>query len=294
MAVLKGLLERELLNMTALNEKKVQLESLLAPLGKVVVGFSGGIDSTLVLAEALRVLGKDRVLAVVANSVLFADEEYTRAISLAKSLKANVRGITIDYLANAHIAANEPETWYYSKQLFYQQLNQIAKEGGYQAVLDGMIMDDLNDFRPGLVARNEAGAISVLQKAGFYKDDVRGLAKSLGLHNWNKAASCSIASRFPYYTQLTPAKIKQVMQAEKYLRDLGFPVVRVRYHNEIARIEVPVEELNRLVEQHDRVQEALVSFGFKYVTVDMAGFKSGRMNDDLSVATKQRLTVKQK
>lgn len=280
--------------MTKLSDKQQRLESLIKPFGKVVVGFSGGIDSTLVLEETLRVLGKDHVLAVVANSVLFSDEEYQKALSLAKKLGANVRGITIDYLSNRHIAANEPETWYYSKKLFYERITEIAKEGGYQAVFDGMIMDDLNDFRPGLVARNEAGAISILQKADFYKTDVRRLAKELGLHNWNKVASCSISSRFPYYTPLTPAKINQVMRSEKYLRELGFPIVRVRYHNEIARIEVPTTDLPALIAKHDQIQAALTTFGFKYITVDMAGFKSGRMNDDLSATTKQKLTVDKK
>jgi uncharacterized protein len=173
-------------------------------------------------------------------------------------------------------------------------MTEIATEGHYDAVFDGMIMDDLSDFRPGLIARNEAGAVSVLEKAGFYKKDVRELAKKLGLNNWNKVASCSISSRFPYYTKLTTERISRVMKSEKFLRDLGFPIVRVRFHNEIARIEVPADRLNDLISQHDRVQDALTSYGFKYVTVDMAGFKSGRMNDDLSQATKAKLTATEK
>lgn len=280
--------------MTELDQKQRKLESIIKQYSRVVVAFSGGIDSTLVLAEALKVLGRDNVLAVVANSELFTNEEYDKAIALAKDLKATVRGVNIDYLSNVHIVANEPETWYFSKKLFYNRMTEIATEGHYDAVLDGMIMDDLSDFRPGLIARNEAGAVSVLEKAGFYKKDVRELAKKLGLNNWNKVASCSISSRFPYYTKLTTERISRVMKSEKFLRDLGFPIVRVRFHNEIARIEVPADRLNDLISQHDRVQDALTSYGFKYVTVDMAGFKSGRMNDDLSQATKAKLTATEK
>ncbi len=275
--------------MKTLTQKREMLTQLLKTYNKVTVAFSGGIDSTLVLAQAIKVLGKDNVLAVVANSELFTDEEYDKAISLAHDLNATVQGITLHYLDNPHIAANEPESWYYSKKLFYQGLSQAAHDFRADAVLDGMIMDDLKDFRPGLVARDEAGAVSPLEKADFYKSDVREMAKELGLTNWNKVASCSISSRFPYYTTITPEKIQQVMASEGYLRKLGFETVRVRYHNEIARIEVPDDRLTELVAQHDQIQTALTKFGFKYVTIDLAGFKSGRMNDSLSPETKKKL-----
>ncbi len=136
------------------------------------------------------------------------------------------------------VAANNPDSWYYSKKLLYAHLNQLAKEQGYNYVLDGMIMDDLNDFRPGLKARTEAGVRSVLQEAGLYKTEVRALSKEIGVPVWNKPASCSLASRIPYGTKLDKRKIDQVEKAERFIMKLGIETVRVRYHGQVARIEV--------------------------------------------------------
>ncbi len=272
-----------------LSDKQVVLNDTLKNMDKVLVAFSGGIDSTLVLKSALDVLGKDNVLAVVANSALFTDEEFDKAMALAKELGANVMGTELDYLADEHIANNTPETWYYSKKMFYSRMNEIAAEKGIKHVLDGMIMDDNADFRPGLVARNEAGAESVLQMADFYKDDVREAAKNLGLKNWNKVASCSISSRFEYNTKLTVASINRVMAAEKFLRNMGFAIVRVRDHGEIARVEVPADMLIDFVANSAKINAELQSLGYEFVTVDMAGFKSGRMNEQLDEATKASL-----
>lgn len=275
--------------MKTLSEKKAQLIENLKQMDKVIVAFSGGIDSTLVLKMAIETLGHDNVLAVVANSELFTDEEFNKAVDLAKALDAQVLTTELNYLSNSEIANNTPKTWYYSKQMFYQRLNEIAADQGYAHVLDGMIMDDNSDFRPGLRARDEAGAESVLQSAGFYKIDVRQLAKELDLNNWNKVASCSVSSRFPYNTPLTLTKINQVMQSEKFLRDLGFPTVRVRYHENIARVEVPEAQIAAFLTHSQQVNQALQQAGFEFVTVDLAGFKSGRMNDSLTDAQKAAL-----
>ncbi|MHB9290194.1 ATP-dependent sacrificial sulfur transferase LarE [Latilactobacillus curvatus] len=275
--------------MNTLSEKKAMLTVSLQQMEKVIVAFSGGIDSTLVLKMALETLGKENVLAVVANSELFTDEEFNKAIDLAHDMGANVETITLNYLSDEHIANNTPETWYYSKKMFYTQLNQIAAEKGFDHVLDGMIMDDNSDFRPGLRARDEAGAESVLQTAGFYKIDVRQLAKALNLNNWNKVASCSVSSRFPYNTALTEAKIAQVMQSEKFLRDLGFATVRVRYHESIARVEVPEAQIADFLTHSEQINQALQQAGFEFVTVDLAGFKSGRMNESLTADQKAAL-----
>ncbi|MFT8311648.1 MAG: ATP-dependent sacrificial sulfur transferase LarE [Sporolactobacillus sp.] len=268
--------------MSTLTEKKQALVDQLKKMNRVVVAFSGGIDSTLVLKMALDTLGKDNVLAVVANSELFTNEEFDKAVSLAKDLGAVVKKTELNYLSEEHIKHNTPDSWYYAKKGFYARMNEIAAAEGFEFVLDGMIKDDESDFRPGLRARTEAGARSVLQEAGFYKTDVRALAKVIGLNNWNKVSSCSVSSRFPYGTTLTLEKIDQVMKAEKYIRDLGFPVVRVRYHGEIARVEVPAERLNDLIELNDKVSQTLMDFGFRYVTLDLSGFRSGRMNETLS------------
>lgn len=275
----------------SLEQKQTGLKKIIKNYSKVLVAFSGGIDSTLVLKEAVKTLGKENVLAVVANSELFRDEEYKRSLSLAKDLHATTFGVRLNYLNNPYIANNRPEGWYYSKKIFYKKMNDIANKYGYDAVFDGMIMDDLNDFRPGLKARDEAGAVSVLQKAKFYKKDVRTLSKQLGLVNWNKVPSCSVASRFPYNTKLNLKNIKQVMDSESFLRHQGFPVVRVRYHKNIARIEVPKKDLVRLIENKDLISKALHQYGFTYVTLDLDGFKSGRMNSTLPKKTKDALSL---
>ncbi|MGV0167018.1 ATP-dependent sacrificial sulfur transferase LarE [Furfurilactobacillus sp. WILCCON 0119] len=275
--------------MMTLTEKNRVLTTTLADMGTVLVAFSGGIDSTVVLKAALDTLGQDNVLAVVANSELFTDDEYNKAIQLAKQLGANVEGVTLNYLSDEHIENNTPETWYYSKKMFYQRMNEIAAAHDIHHVLDGMIMDDNDDFRPGLVARNEAGAESVLQLADFYKTDVRVAAQEMGLTNWNKVASCSVSSRFEYNTKLTLAKINRVMAAEKALRQLGFPTVRVRDHGEIARVEVPSDQLADFTALAATINDQLQAFGYEFVTLDLAGFKSGRMNEQLDEATKVAL-----
>ncbi|WP_408068644.1 ATP-dependent sacrificial sulfur transferase LarE [Weissella paramesenteroides] len=264
------------------DEKEVVLQDTLAAYDRVIIAFSGGIDSTLVLKEALNVLGKENVLAVVANSELFTDDEFDKAINLANELDANVIGTQLNYLTNEEIANNTAQTWFYQKQMFFTRLEEIRQEKGFDIVLDGTIMDDNDDYRPGLVAKKEAGVVSPLQTANLYKTDVRSLAKKLGLSNWNKVPSCSVSSRFPYNTKISTQSIEQVMNSEKYLRGLGFTNARVRFHGDVARIEVPKDDIQLIIDNQDAIDDKLKSFGFNFVAVDLAGFQSGRMNSTLS------------
>lgn len=265
-----------------LEKKEAILQDTLAGYNRVIVAFSGGIDSTLVLKEALNVLGKENVLAVVANSELFTDEEFDKAVALAKDLDATVMGTDLAYLTNDEIANNTAKSWYYQKQMFFNRLEDIRRDKGYDIVLDGTIMDDNDDYRPGLVAKKEAGVVSPLQTADLYKTDVRLLAKKVGLSNWNKVASCSVSSRFPYNTKIDLDSIAEVMNSEKFLRSLGCSNARVRFHGDVARIEVPKDEIQFIFENKDVIDEKLTSFGFKFVSVDLAGFRSGRMNTTLT------------
>ncbi|MFT8820036.1 MAG: ATP-dependent sacrificial sulfur transferase LarE [Liquorilactobacillus nagelii] len=275
--------------MNELNVKETKINELLAKYDRVLVAFSGGIDSTLVLDAALKVLGCEKVTAVVANSALFTDEEFNKAVKLAQDLGANVKTVELDYLANTEIKNNTPASWYWMKKIFYQKLNELKAELNATVVLDGMIMDDNDDFRPGLRARDEEKAVSILQQADIYKPEVRKLAAQRGLTNWNKVASCSVSSRFSYYTELTLPAIKRVMKSEAYLRGLGFLTVRVRVQDSAARIEVPTEQVISLINQMSTINQQLKAYGFRYVTLDLQGFESGRMNEELPEAQKTAL-----
>lgn len=248
----------------------------------VIVAFSGGVDSTAVLYAAIKALGKGNVISVIANSELYSQIEYEKAKKLSQNLGAKTVVTTIQYLKNEDVRNNTPDSWYYAKKMFYDRLNNIKQQFNADVVIDGMNKDDLNDYRPGFKARDEAGALSPLQELGFTKQDVRQFTHDNGLKNWNKVHSCSISSRFPYNTVLTHQKIERVMAAENYLRGKGFDNVRVRYVGTSAQIEVEPEKMDSLFKIKNEIYNEFKKLGFLFVTVDLGGFKSGNMNSELS------------
>lgn len=264
-----------------MENKLVNLELMLQKFDKVAIAFSGGIDSAFLLAEAKRILGPENVLAVVVNSELFRDSEYNKAIEMAQHLGVRFIGTEIRELADPDIANNTPNGWYQSKKLLYQAIKVAAQDQEIQVVIDGMIMDDSNDFRPGLKARDEEGVLSPLQAVGLYKTEIRELSKAINLPIWSKPASCSVASRFPYYTEITEEKIKKVMEGEQFLHNLGFSVSRLRYHDSVVRIEVEEERLMDFLESRVVINHYLKELGFEYVSLDIMGYKMGRMNEEL-------------
>jgi pyridinium-3,5-biscarboxylic acid mononucleotide sulfurtransferase len=261
------------------------VRSLVRGLESAVVAFSGGVDSSVVLALAVEELGADRVLAVTSAGETYLPEETAEARALAEHLGARHLVIETAELEIPGFVENPPDRCYYCKTELFGSLRAIADREGLATVVDGANSDDSRDFRPGHRAADEAGVRHPLMEAGLGKESVRSLALRLGLDNWAKPSSPCLSSRFPYGERITLEKLEAVRAAEAYLRQAGFVTFRVRHHGPVARIEVPVGELPDLLDPV--VRGGLVArfkeLGFAYVTVDLEGFRSGSMNEVLSV-----------
>lgn len=261
-----------------LDEKRARLEQIIDEMGRVIVAFSAGVDSTLVLKVAHDRLG-DNALGVTAVSPSLPKSELKEAIELAQLIGARLRLLETNELDNPNYAANPFNRCYFCKSELYQELLDLAKEEGYRYILNGANVDDVGDFRPGEQAAREYEVRSPLREAGLTKAHVRALARELGLPNWNKPAMACLSSRLPYGTPVTREALARVEQAEEYLRSLGFRQLRVRHHDNLARIEVERQDLPRLIELGPQVYAELKRIGYTYVTADLLGFRSGSMNE---------------
>jgi uncharacterized protein len=265
-------------------EAKLQeLKRLLAESGGILVAYSGGVDSTLLLRVAQEVLG-ERALAVTATSETYPDHEVQAAIRLAEEMGVRLRVIHTTELDRAEFAANPPERCYYCKGELFGKLVAIAREEGLPVVADGANLDDRDDFRPGARAAAELGVRSPLREVGLTKAEIREISRELGLPTWDKPSFACLASRFPYGSEITRDRLTQVAEAERLLRALGLRQLRVRHHGDVARIEVDPADFAVLIasESRARITEELHRLGFLYVTLDLDGYRTGSMNAPLA------------
>jgi pyridinium-3,5-biscarboxylic acid mononucleotide sulfurtransferase len=244
---------------------------------KVVVAFSGGVDSALVAWAANDALGPERALAVTAVSPSLAGAERDQCAALADEWGLRWREVTTDEMEQAAYRRNDGDRCYWCKDALLRALGPIAEAEGATVVL-GVNVDDLDDHRPGQRAAAERGAAFPLVDAGFTKADVRDWSRRLGLRTWDKPAAACLASRLPYGTPVTLRRLRSVEAAEAGLRALGFPELRVRHYEDTARIEVPVDRLADVVAQRSEVVAAVRSAGYQYVTLDLEGLRSGNLN----------------
>ncbi|MCR5556544.1 MAG: ATP-dependent sacrificial sulfur transferase LarE [Butyrivibrio sp.] len=273
---------REPLN-TELREKLDRLEAYIKDLGSLAIGFSGGVDSSFLLAVAHEVLG-DSVIAVTGADASVPERELKEAKAFC-----NERGIrhivcTVDPLKEEEYRHNSPDRCYFCKHGIFTEVKKIADENGIMYMAEGSNMDDIGDYRPGLKAAAELAVKSPLRACGLYKNDIRMISKAMGLPTWSKPAYACLASRFVYGEEITEEKLRMIDEAEQFLIENGFLEERVRMHGKMARIEVPARDILRLAEDKMReaVYEKFKKIGFMFVTLDLKGYKQGSMNATLN------------
>ena len=285
------------LNMENIESKLNKLENILKGYGKIAVAFSGGVDSTFLLKFGKEVFNKysgdkdkesdkngNGLVALTFSSPVFpeAELEFTRSFCAGEGIEHLI--INVDLLGNDEFAANSKIRCYTCKRLLFERALKVADEIGIEYIYEGSIADDDDDYRPGKKAIKELGIQGPLKEAGFTKEEIRILSKNMNLPTWEKPAMACLATRIPYGTLVTKEKLSMIEKAESFLIDLGFSQVRVRVHDDLARIEVDPGSIEKLVagDVRERVYSELSCIGFSYVSVDLRGYRTGSMNERMS------------
>ena len=273
-----------------LQEKFDTLQKILRQLGKVIVAYSGGVDSTFLLKVAVDTLGAENVLACISVGPSEPANQLQRAAEAAKSIGAELQTVEANELADPNFTANKADRCFHCKSHLCKVLLDIAKERGFKHVVFGTNYDDLDDFRPGNRAMKVFGIRSPLAEAKLTKNDIRQLSRKMKLPTADLPASPCLASRISYGLEVTEQRLRQIDEAEDFLRNLGFVEFRVRHHDTVARIEVQPQDIEKIAAEPIRSQivDKIKSLGFKFVTIDLQGFRSGSLNEPLSDEEKRK------
>ncbi len=264
-----------------LQTKIENCREILRQLGSVVIAFSGGVDSSFLLALAAETLGKDKVLAAMAVSTIFPQRERKSGQRIAKQIGVELIECATPQLTDSGFTSNPSDRCYYCKTTLLSHLKQTARERGIAAVVTGSNADDVNDYRPGSKAEEQMGIRSPLTEAGLTKADILTASQAMNLSAWDAPSDACLATKIPYGEKITKEKLTRVEKAEDILRHMGFSELRVRDHDSIARIEVPTGQIAMAVGMRDRIVSAFKELGYSYVTIDLQGFRSEAVNETL-------------
>ncbi len=260
--------------------KLEQLKSNLRNMESVAIAYSGGVDSTFLVNVAYKLLGQ-KAMAVTATSSTYPQRELNQAINFTKQLGIKHLIINSEETEIDDFSKNPSNRCYYCKKELFSKIKQIANEEHINYVLDGSNIDDKTDYRPGIKALKELSVVSPLKDVGLTKKEIKELSRAMNLDTWDKPAFACLASRFPYGTEITKSRLKMVEKAEDYIREMGVKQFRVRFHNEVARIEVLKDDFSRIIEHSEEITKTFKKLGFNYITLDIEGYRTGSLNEVL-------------